>query len=224
MRHLRSTATSSSAADICRRSRRHRIRRDRHPQPRRRQQPHRHARPRRSSSAISTCSPAGRSSINAVAEATAKRGPTACCACPTAVSESCSTHVPRVGGEVDRSRFQVRREKPDRARRPRHPSRRPGGCGDTNRVREFLHKNFVPFTWTDCAPVGLPLDSSGKSTQMARLVDVRRRQNPSEPHPPGARQSRRRLARLPESARSTSPSSAQAPPASPPPSTPPAKA
>jgi thioredoxin reductase (NADPH) len=25
----------------------------------------------------------------------------------------------------------------------------PGGCSDTNRVREFLYKNFVPFTWTD---------------------------------------------------------------------------
>jgi thioredoxin reductase (NADPH) len=25
----------------------------------------------------------------------------------------------------------------------------PGGCSETNRVREFLYKNFVPFTWTD---------------------------------------------------------------------------
>ena len=25
----------------------------------------------------------------------------------------------------------------------------PAGCGHTNRVREFLHKNFVPFTWND---------------------------------------------------------------------------
>lgn len=25
----------------------------------------------------------------------------------------------------------------------------PAGCGDTNRVREFLYKNFVPFTWID---------------------------------------------------------------------------
>ena len=25
----------------------------------------------------------------------------------------------------------------------------PGRCRDTNRVREFLYKNFVPFTWFD---------------------------------------------------------------------------
>ena len=25
----------------------------------------------------------------------------------------------------------------------------PGRCRDTNTVREFLYKNFVPFTWFD---------------------------------------------------------------------------
>jgi thioredoxin reductase (NADPH) len=27
----------------------------------------------------------------------------------------------------------------------------PGGCSETNKVREFLYKNFVPFTWQDSA-------------------------------------------------------------------------
>jgi thioredoxin reductase (NADPH) len=45
--------------------------------------------------------------------------------------------------------IQVRREELARAGAMGIRVVGPGGCSDTNRVREFLFKNFVPFTWID---------------------------------------------------------------------------
>jgi thioredoxin reductase (NADPH) len=48
----------------------------------------------------------------------------------------------------------------------------PAGSGRTNAVREFLHKNFVPFTWTDSAgPDGRALLERLGSTDAVPAVD-----------------------------------------------------
>ena len=43
----------------------------------------------------------------------------------------------------------------------------PAQCGDTNRVREFLHKNFVPFVWFDTG------EPAGKARRAALPADTR---------------------------------------------------
>jgi thioredoxin reductase (NADPH) len=53
-------------------------------------------------------------------------------------------------------------------------------CRDTNVVREFLHKNFVPFTWVDSeAEEGRALLGSGKVTPVIECSDGQRLFNPS---------------------------------------------
>jgi thioredoxin reductase (NADPH) len=58
--------------------------------------------------------------------------------------------VPRLGEKLIVA-IQVRRQELDRAGSMGIRVIGPGGCSDTNRVREFLYKNFVPFHWTDSA-------------------------------------------------------------------------
>jgi len=58
--------------------------------------------------------------------------------------------VPRLGEKLIVA-IQVRREELQRAGVKGIRVVGPGGCSETNRVREFLYKNFVPFTWEDSA-------------------------------------------------------------------------
>lgn len=48
----------------------------------------------------------------------------------------------------------------------------PGRCKDTNLVREFLHKNFVPFTWFDPEkPEGRPIFTALGSPRQTPVID-----------------------------------------------------
>ncbi len=58
--------------------------------------------------------------------------------------------VPRLGEKLIDA-IQARREELAKARVMGIRVIGPGGCSDTNMVREFFYKNFVPFTWTDSA-------------------------------------------------------------------------
>ena len=86
--------------------------------------------------------------ISAVARGDGKGGPTRIMRVPGEKLRHLLNAVPRVGEKMIVA-FQVRREALTRAGVLGIRVVGPGYCSDTNRVREFLHKNFVPYTWFD---------------------------------------------------------------------------
>lgn len=78
------------------------------------------------------------------------RGATACLKIPYDRLRDVLNHIPRLG-EVFLDAFQARRFLLNSMGNLGIRIIGPGACKDTTRVREFLYKNFVPFTWLDTA-------------------------------------------------------------------------
>ena len=70
------------------------------------------------------------------------------CASPTAISGRLLNRVPSFGEKLIVA-FTRRRELLSQMGALGLRVVGPGRCRDTNTVREFLYKNFVPFTWFD---------------------------------------------------------------------------
>lgn len=85
---------------------------------------------------------------SAVARGDGKGGPTRIMRVPGTSLRKLLNAVPRVGEKMIIA-FQVRRQALQQAGVVGIRVVGPAGCGDTNRVREFLHKNFVPYTWIE---------------------------------------------------------------------------
>ncbi|MGN6724606.1 MAG: FAD-dependent oxidoreductase [Tepidisphaeraceae bacterium] len=86
--------------------------------------------------------------IEAIAGGDEDGGPTRVLRVPGQELRRLLSAVPRLGEKLIVA-FQVRRQELQRAGIAGIRVIGPPGCRDTNRVREFLHKNFVPFTWYD---------------------------------------------------------------------------
>ena len=131
---------------------------------------------REHSPATSMCSPGRPVIVTAVA-----RGPTRVLRVPAAKCASCSTAFPRLGEKLLNA-FIGRREV---LARPAHAGpegrRARGRCKDTASVREFLYKNFVPFTWFDTqTPEGQKQFEAAGSPKKTPVIELRRRGNPAE--------------------------------------------
>jgi thioredoxin reductase (NADPH) len=88
--------------------------------------------------------------IDAIAHGDDAGGPTRILRVPGDCLRKLLNTVPRLGEKLIVA-IQVRREELQRGGAMGIRVVGPGGCSDTNRVREFLYKNFVPFTWLDSA-------------------------------------------------------------------------
>jgi thioredoxin reductase (NADPH) len=86
--------------------------------------------------------------IDAVAHGEDGVGPTRVLRVPGDCLRKLLNTVPRLGEKLIVA-IQVRRQELARAGAMGIRVVGPGGCSNTNRVREFLYKNFVPFTWQD---------------------------------------------------------------------------
>jgi thioredoxin reductase (NADPH) len=86
--------------------------------------------------------------IDAVAHGDDAGGPTRILRVPSNCLRKMLNTVPRLSEKLIVA-IQVRRQELERSGVLGIRVVGPGGCSDTNRVREFLHKNFVPFTWQD---------------------------------------------------------------------------
>lgn len=86
--------------------------------------------------------------IDAVARGDGQGGPTRVLRVPSDKLRHLLNAVPRVGEKLIIA-FQVRREALAKGGVAGVRVLGPSGCGHTNRIREFLYKNFVPFTWID---------------------------------------------------------------------------
>jgi thioredoxin reductase (NADPH) len=75
-------------------------------------------------------------------------GPTQLLRVPSGRLHEVLNAIPRLGEKLITA-FQVRREQLQRGGVLGMRVIGPGSCRDTTVVREFLHKNFVPFTWFD---------------------------------------------------------------------------
>jgi len=74
----------------------------------------------------------------------------------------------------------------------------PGRCRDTNTVREFLHKNFVPFTWFDSeTAAGRRLFETLGLAAKDTVIECASGRNPRESHVAGAGTRGRNLEALP---------------------------
>jgi thioredoxin reductase (NADPH) len=94
------------------------------------------------------------------------RGRTHVLRVPNANIRELLNRIPRLG-ETLLTAFQTRRELLSRGGVLGLKVVGPGDCRDTNVVREFLYKNFVPFTWYD------PATPKGR-TELARLGNPRK--------------------------------------------------
>ncbi|MDB5325623.1 MAG: hypothetical protein JWM57_1192, partial [Phycisphaerales bacterium] len=90
--------------------------------------------------------------FDAMAKGDGQGGPTRVLRVPADKLRHLLNAVPRVGEKLIIA-FQVRREALAKGGFAGVRVLGPAGCGHTNRIREFLHKNFVPFSWIDSETV-----------------------------------------------------------------------
>ena len=86
--------------------------------------------------------------IDAVAAGDGAGGPTRILRVPSDQLRELLNRVPRLGEKLIVA-IQLRRAALQEAGIAGIRVVGPAGCGDTNRVREFLYKNFVPYVWID---------------------------------------------------------------------------
>lgn len=86
--------------------------------------------------------------FDAIARGDGEGGPTRVLRVPNDKLRHLLNAVPRVGEKLIIA-FQVRRQALAAGGVAGVKVFGPASCGQTNRIREFLHKNFVPFTWYD---------------------------------------------------------------------------
>jgi thioredoxin reductase (NADPH) len=86
--------------------------------------------------------------IDAIARGDESGGPTRVLRVPSDCLRKLLNNVPRLGEKLIVA-IQVRRQELERTGTLGIQVVGAGMCADTNRVREFLFKNFVPFTWVD---------------------------------------------------------------------------
>lgn len=110
--------------------------------------------------------------FRAIARGDGSGGPTRVLCVPNDKLRTLLNTVPRVGEKLLVA-FQVRRELLAKTGVVGVRVIGPPGCGLTNRVREFLHKNFVPFTWfdSDAADGKAHLSKMNRDVQVP-LVDI----------------------------------------------------
>jgi thioredoxin reductase (NADPH) len=86
--------------------------------------------------------------VNMIAAGDGHGGPTRVLRIPNAKLRHVLNAVPRLSEKLITA-FQARRTALAKAGVAGVRVLGPVGCGHTNRIREFLYKNFVPFTWVD---------------------------------------------------------------------------
>ena len=125
------------------------------------------------------------------------RGPTRLLCVPNDKLRELLNTVPRLSDKLLVA-FQVRRELLKKAGVAGIKVIGPGHCRDTNVVREFLHKNFVPFTWYDMdTPEGrAELGGGGVAFEDAVRRLRRRYHTDALPHAPGVGPGSQHLARV----------------------------